>query len=318
VSLAATILRRLLPTATAAAFIVSTGLGATARQARSPEQELGYLLGSWNCLTTRADRSYFYETDTVVPVGSGRLVWVHGMARPNPNGEEPASEYSRPFYDYYVGYVDGQWKYIQISPSTQTYFVGTSRDLRTWHIDFPAEQAGYQYRGLSRDQFRIVYPNLTQVCTRQSPAVVPQPEPKLVCYTHRADGATVGDQVLSIGIIATPKPTSGGTRGAQPATYPWWRGVAMRGSLEAPGAIIYEYNMFVVHDQRIAVIINGSNGKYAIASSPLAESLNDTSWTVVYPKVENGFTFTQVFPDPGIPTSFTINFQDGYQTCSLP
>lgn len=279
--------------------------------------------GTYSCLTTRsiltagANHGWFAEQDTIARIGAGSYGWwYHGTARPEPGDTSP-------FYDYYLGYVKGRWIYVQIDPFHGSYFVATPAGDRTgigsligsWQIMFPAEQGTYVY-SQRPNSFTIRYPDLTQVCTKLSSATPPPPLPSMHCVVHKTDGSGAPDELLSIATIAPPATPSPAAQA--PPLYPWWQGVARYGTdIADPGPTVYEYNMFVIHSQRIAVIINGSNGSYAIATSRLAFNLDDTSWTVVYPEVRNGFTFTNVAPERGLPTSLTINFHDGYQACSV-
>lgn len=294
---------------TAAVALSASALFLTAARETGEPRGIGlaFLVGTWNCTTTQANRKYFDETDTIAPVGSGQY-WVHGTARPR-------SAPGEPFYDYYIGRVNGTWLYIQIDPSHRTYFVGTSRDGRKWSITFPAEEGTYTYapfHGATGRAFKISYPSLTQVCTWQSPAPPAFSVQGLHCQAHMADGSVAADEDLSLSQIATPAPPAAPPGVVPEPRYPWWQGIATDGG----GRSIYEYNFFVVHSQRISVLINGMNGAYAIATSRLAPTLNGTSWVVVYPKVEDGFTFTDVEPLNDVPRSFTINFKDGYESCA--
>jgi hypothetical protein len=264
--------------------------GAVSRRAQAKQ-----LLGTLQCQTTRANRSWFSETDTIDSIGR----WLHGTARPID------AQHAKPFYDYYLAYVRKahSWIYIQIDPVDGTYFVGTSPggphgslNNSVWRIVFPAEQNGYTFTE-SAQRFQIAYSDLTQVCTMVSTATPALPAPTLRCDTYKADGSSVPVEYLSI---------------SEPAgNVPWWQGIAT----DAGGRVVYEYNIFTIRLQRISVLINGVTGSYAIATSRLAPNLNDTSWTVVYPTVEDGFTFSDVRPLNALPQRMTINFKDGYQRC---
>jgi hypothetical protein len=284
---------RLLSLVTLCILIASSqtiGRGAT------PRSQENDLLGTLTCQTTRANGAPFAEHDTIESIGR----WLHGTARPLDQGQR------EPYYDYYLRYDRAArlWIYIQLDPSHGTYFVGTSpggahRSLNgsTWSIVFPAEPAQYRFTE-SPQGFEIAYHDLTQVCTKESAALPAMLAPTLDCTTYKADGTAAPEERLSI---------------AQPeGRLPWWQGVAT----DSSGRVIYEYNIFTAGLQRVSILINAATGTYSIATSRLQRDLNDTSWTVIYPQPENGFTFTGVTYQGTVPTSFTINFSDGYQRCA--
>lgn len=270
----------------------STAIGRSA----PPRLQENALLGTLTCQTTRANGAPFAERDTIESIGR----WLHGTARPLAPGQR------EPFYDYYLRYDRAArlWIYIQVDPAHGTYFVGTSPgaahgalDGSMWSIVYPAEPAHYTFRE-STQGFQIAYHNLTQVCTKESSALPAMPTPTLSCATYKADGTAAPPERLSI---------------AQPdGSLPWWQGVGT----DTSGRVVYEYNIFNAGLQRISILVNGVTGAYTIATSRLQRDLNDTSWTVVYPQPENGFTFTNVTYQGSIPTSFTLNFSDGYQRCA--
>ncbi|HUA08137.1 MAG TPA: hypothetical protein VMA98_02615 [Candidatus Acidoferrales bacterium] len=276
-------------------------------------------------------RSVFYERDTIVPMGNG---WFHGMARPTPSPsastpapkptDEPAA-----YYDYYIYFPnpaqkDGtrQYVYIQVAPSTNksegSFFVGTSpggsggMNGSWWSVVYPLSGESYHYTeyrpspGAPVQQFTITYKDLTQVCTRTALALPPQPTPQLACSTTiLSDVPTQSfDSYMSITPIRTAN---------------WWQGLVT--DSRAPGGkILYGFDIFTIGTRRFAVVINVARGTYAIATSHLQQDLRDTGWTIVYPKLEAGFTFNDVvYPEGGkLPVAFKIVFKDGFQQCAVP
>ncbi len=272
---------------TVIALMLAAGSPGTRASAATPQGAQR----TWHCLTTPANGGTFEEQDTWEY--SGR--WVHGTARPV-NGA------NSPNYDYYLGQVGSERIYIEIDPRSGVFFVGVSHDRSLngshWNIVFPSEQGSYTFT-LSRNQFRIKYADLTQSCDETTPTVAAPPTPTLRCTTYGSDGSPIGaDEYLSI----TRMPGY------------WWQGVAL--DQPAGGRVIYEYNIFIIGSERVSVEVNEVTGAYAIATSH-SPTLNDSVWTVVYPGVENGFTFKNVSPALGVlPQAFTLVFADGYQQCA--
>lgn len=272
-------------------------LAAPAGAAPHAAPALRSLISTWSCETTQANGVQEHAVDTIEQMGH----WLHGTERPaDPGAREP-------FYDYYLGYVGGQWVYIQVFPSHGSYFVGTSNagphglDGSHWNVVFPSAGGSYSFRE-TPTQLTITFANLTQVCTRSDVPAPAPPAPTLACQTW-----TTGDALRQTAPVDS-------YLSIVPLGAHWWQGVAT----DAPsnGRVVYEYNVFNAGLERIAIAVNGANGSYEVATSRLAPTLNDTVWTVIYPRLEHGFTFRDVTPDNALPRSFTLVFADGYQRCS--
>ncbi len=263
-----------------------------AANAGTHASQAAQLASSWSCEITQANGARYLEHDMVNSIGK----WVHGTARSFDGS-------ARPFYDYYLGYVNSQWTYIQIDPADGSYFIGTSAaapnalDGSHWNIVYPAGGGQYTVHS-SAQQFSIRYADLTQVCNKTSEEVTPPPAPTMQCKTWRTGQSDPLNSYLSVAALGPN----------------WWQGVAM--DSPAGGNVIYEYNIFSVDAQRISIEINAGTGAYAVATSHSLPTLDSTVWTVVYPTVENGFTFKDVSPKTGPPQSFTVIFADGHQTCT--
>lgn len=300
-------------------LIIASFLGLMTSDAGSatPGPTGGALLSAWSCETTSevplfttgsaanaspiALPNPLPEQDTMERIG----LWLHGTARPSGANEVP-------FYDYYLGYdaANKRSVYIEIDPLEGKYFVGTSAtrfDIRhfsslnrsTWTIDYPSSQGAYSFDE-TRTQFTIGFTNLTQVCTREAfvPAAA-EPGVSLTCTTQ-----TTGDL------------PSGGASNTVTITrmrshQPWWQGVGR----DSSGNVIYEYNIFTIRGEWIAVAVNATTGAYFIATSYKAPNVGDTTWTVVYPALEDGFSFAHVAFSGSTPTAFQLVFADGIQSC---
>jgi hypothetical protein len=102
----------------------------------------------------------------------------------------------------------------------------------------------------------------------------------------------------------------------------WWQGVATEPNPDPTSGqkkVIYEYNIFLSHGERVAIEVNDITGAYIIATTQ-SRNWNDSVWTVVYPTLENGFTFTHIsqdqeFPQGDLLKGFELLFKDGYQIC---
>lgn len=302
--------------------------------------------GTWNCETTQvawhapnnAQSNWtLRETDTIEALGT---IWNHGTARP-PGAPVPmyvapsdANQSSTvPFYDYYIGYSKTGQVYIQIgvnpTDSSMTYFVGTSSaplgqlNGSQWNIVYPVGQdRGYQFSATfteSQGQFTISYPDLTQVCTQKRPILSPAPPAALAteslsttCRVWKTGATNPTTEDLRITTMAKDRNGRG---------Y-WWQGVATEPSPDPTSGqrrVIYEFNIFLSHGERVAVEINDVTGAYIIATTQ-SQNWNDSVWTVVYPKLENGFTFTHISSDQAFPLGdlskgFELLFKDGYQIC---
>jgi hypothetical protein len=293
------------------AIIIAVGVSVTsagaARGAAAPGTDPGQMQGTWDCETTTTQPNatadlHEHERDTIEFIGVAPGMWLHGTARSKDNTSDP-----NPDYDYYLRYDKDSklWTYIQIDPKNGKYFVGTSPagwkalNGSRWTIVYPTGEGNYTFTE-SPLQFSIAYADLTQVCNKISSSVPAAPAaPILNCQTWRTGQSDPTDEYLSI----------------SPMAKNWWQGVA-----KGPDhrSVIYEYNIFSTQTQRISIEINATTGSYAIATSRISPDLNDSIWTVVYPTVESGFTFTDVSPERAVPQAFTIVFADGYQTCTTP
>jgi hypothetical protein len=286
--------------ATIIALGISIASEGTAGVAAAPAAGAAQLQSTWSCETTQANGTIERESDTIELIGK----WLHGTAR-RADGTR-----GQPFYDYYLGYVHSQWVYIQIDPSSGTpFFVGTShagpRALNGshWSIVYPAGGGNYTVTETAQ-RFTIAYADLTQVCNKTSPAVPGPPVPTLKCDIRRTGQSPPTGQTAPTEEYLSLSPLEPN----------WWQGVAV--DSPSGGHVIYEYNIFTIHSERISIEINAATGSYTIATSRPARSLNNTTWTVVYPTVENGFTFRDVSPEGALPQQFTTVFADGYQTCA--
>jgi hypothetical protein len=260
------------------------------------------LLGPWDCETTMANGSHYRQTDSIESIGQ----WLHGTARPQPG-------YQQPYYDYYITHEPSGWVYIQIDPfhsdpsktdpEAGTYFVGTSKDGAGWNIVYPAGQGSYTFTN-SANQFKIAYGDLTEVCNRSNASVAKPPVLTLKCDTSQTGQNASAENYLTVSRV-------------DPS---WWKGVKswwQGAGIDSPtgGNASYEYNFFPISGQWVSVAINGSTGDYFIARSYKSRTLNNTTWTVIYPSVAPGFTFEDVYPENALPQGFSIVFSDGYQTC---
>jgi hypothetical protein len=264
---------------------------------------LAQLAGPWDCETTMASGVHFKQSDTIEAIGQ----WVHGTARPADGGAQA------PFYDFYIGHVNSQWVYIQIDPfhidpsksdrAQGSYFVGTSKDGANWSIVYPAGEGHYTFAG-SPNQFTIGYSDLTQVCNRSSIAMAKPPALRLKCDTWQTGQSAAAENYVTVSKV-------------DPAWWTgvksWWQGTGTDGPSD--GNASYEYNFFPIGGQWVSVAINGSTGDYFIARSYQSRTLNNTTWTIIYPSFEPGFTFEDVAPENAVPQRFSIVFSDGYQTC---
>jgi len=297
----------------ASALVLSLNLAALPSRAETiayalpPQAE--QLVGTWDCETTKANGEHYRETDTIESIG----LWLHGTARP------PAQSTSRePYYDYYIGHTSPQWTYIQIDPfeidpakpgrSQGNYLVGTSADGLDWSIAFPAAGGHYTFAGF-QDRFNITFTDLSEVCNRMTtpPPRTSPPALRLKCDSSQTGEAPSAENYVSISRV-------------DPAWWTgeksWWQGAGTL-SRTAPD-VSYEYNFFPISGQWVSVAINGSTGDYLIAKSYTSRTLDNTTWTVIYPSARPGFTFEDVFPRNAVPQNFSIVFADGYQTCCPP
>jgi hypothetical protein len=274
------------------------GVAAPPATAASLLQPAGGAPTRWTCATTQASGLKFFEYDTIERIG----VWSHGTAR-----SVTGSADVPPYYDYYFGYADSHWVYIQIDPIRGTYFVaaseGNSLDGR-WSIVYPAEQSNYKFT-IDPSTFTIRYPDLTQVCRKSGTGTMDRPAPTLTCTTGETGSWLLEKSALSTEYLSIAQKGKPGTR--------WWQGVAT----DAPsgGKVIYEYNIFTIGSHRVSVLVN-SSGAYAVATSYALDNLDNSVWMVAYPTVESGFAFTGVSPQNALPTQFTVIFKDGYQECA--
>jgi hypothetical protein len=263
------------------------------------------LVGSWNCQTTRAGGLVEAEQDRIEPIGNG--LWLHGTAR-------SATGAGEPFYDFYVGYADARWVFIQIYPAAKFYFVGISDSAAlspsSWQIVYPTRQDQYQFR-LTPDSFTISYPDLTQFCQRAStdPGMTPpSTRSTLSCSSWYWGNGHSGAVPLTESLTIS-RPQDG---------VAWWQGVARNAST---GEVVYAYNLFDLPGKRISVLVNATSGAYAVADGSPSKDLNGSVWMVAYPRVQSGFAFNGVgySTTPGqqdLPTALTLIFKDGYQRCS--
>ena len=257
--------------------------------------------GLWRCETTQSDGRHLWETDQIEALSSR---WLHGRARPDPSKSEP-------YYDYYLGYVDKHWVYIQIVPANKAYFVALSDGptlAGKWSIVYPSRLTGYTiYPKI--DSFIIDYPDLQQFCQKAPHAVVtPTPVPvTLTCNTWYSGNGDI-EAFGPIETLTESKPQN---------KVAWWQGVAS----DEHGKI-YAYNVFDTGLQRVSILVNASTGKYAVATSYATPNLNSSVWIVRYPVVETGFAFNYVKyitdnPEQyDLPSSFTLIFRDGFQRCA--
>ncbi len=286
--------KHILSTIFIAAAVCTLAPGRASAVPRAPvhaaRAQAAALLSTWNCETTQANGTVHEETDTIEPMGH----WLRGMARDG----------TGPLYDYYLGYAHGHWIYIQVSALQGSYFVGTSTggphgalNGSRWRVVFPQGRDAYSFSE-TPTQFTIDFVGLRQVCNKIAQPPAPPPPPTLQCSTRATGSATAFESYASI----------------VPLGPHWWQGVGS----EAPGGgrAIYAYDIFNAGLRRVAVAVNGSTGDYAIATSYLAPTLDNTVWTVVYPTEERGFSFRNVWPNNALPQRFTLVFADGYQTCS--
>ncbi|HTU68948.1 MAG TPA: hypothetical protein VMF11_01390 [Candidatus Baltobacteraceae bacterium] len=276
--------------------------------------------GTWDCETTQPNPAPnlprdLHETDHIEYIGK----WLHGTARSSTAGSPD------PYYDYYLAHLGSRWVYIQVSvdpanPSLMNYFVGTSHDaqLRSshWRIVYPAETGEYQVAEVLGQstvrQFSIKYADLTQVCANSGSYLPPAPAATLKCTTTRLEPGDAGAASFP-SYLSITKMAADITANAKVPTY-WWQGVATNSP--SGGRIIYEYNIFSIQGRFYSIEINGDTGSYAIAESTAAQDLANTSWTVVYPQLENGFTFGSVtYGADALPQAFDLYFADGYQHC---
>jgi hypothetical protein len=289
--------------------------------------------GTWSCETTQANAPSnaqetwtLRETDTIEALST---IWNHGTARPPgapvpmyvapSDANQPATA---PFYDYYLGYSKNGQVYIQIgvnpTDTSMTYFVGTSSAARgqlngsQWNIVYPiGEERGYK--------FSATFPDLTQVCTQKRPTLPPPPPSpsasesfSTTCRVWRTGESDPTTEDLRITTMAKYKNGQG---------Y-WWQGVATEPNPDPTSGqkkVIYEYNIFLSHGERVAIEVNDITGAYIIATTQ-SRNWNDSVWTVVYPTLENGFTFTHIsqdqeFPQGDLLKGFELLFKDGYQIC---
>jgi len=269
----------------------------------APPPALAQLVGPWDCETTMASGAHFKQSETIEAIGQ----WVHGSARPAADGS------LQPFYDFYIGYVNSQWVYIQIdpfhidpsksNPSQGTYFVGASKDGANWSIVYPGGEGHYTFAG-SANQFTIGYADLTQVCNRSSTALEKPQVLTLKCDTWETGQTASAENYLTVSKV-DPSWWTG--------VKSWWQGAGT--DTLSGGNKSYEYNFFPIGGQWVSVAINGSTGDYFIARSYQSRTLNNTTWTVIYPSFEPGFTFEDVMPENAVPQRFSLVFTDGYQTC---
>lgn len=305
------------------------------------------ILGIWNCETTQSialevpkgtqGNWPLRETDFIEALST---IWNHGTARPLgvpmqmyvvPSDASHAT--ATPFYDYYLGYANNQQVYIQVgvnpTDGSMSYFVGTSSAPQgqlngsQWNIIYPVgEEKGYKFTASlteSQEQFTISYPDLTHVCTQERGTLPPtSPSPSLsesfdsTCRVWKTAESDPTTEDLRITTMAKDK---------NGRSY-WWQGVATEPSPDpATGQkrTIYQYNIFWTREQGVAIAINDLTGAYSIATTN-SQSWNDSVWTVVYPKLENGFTLTQISPTQESPQGdlskgFEMLFKDGYQIC---
>lgn len=309
----------------ASVLIVAASVGLLTSGAQSapaiPGPTGGEWLSSWNCETTSETPLYapmpsattaaaptplpnpLPERDTMERLG----LWVHGIARPT--GSDPV-----PFYDYYIGYDRARQRsiYIEIDPFEGKYFVGTSpvrfddhafRSINhsTWSIEYPSPQGSYTFDE-TRTQFSIGFTNLTRVCTRApEQAAEATPGLQMACSTQTTSN------VLDGGVANTL------TIARMQSNEAWWQGVGK----DAAGNVIYEYNIFTVAGQWVAVAVNATTGAYFIAQSWKSPNVGDTTWTIVYPTLMDGFSFAHVAFHGTLPTAFDLIFADGIQHCQI-
>jgi len=271
----------------------------------------------WECVTTQATGLNFWEYDTFERIGSR---WLHGTVRP----VQPATS---PYYDFYVGYTNSHWVYVQIQPSLQIYFVALS-DGNTldgdWKIVYPWKLTGYSVKTFPNARslptsLIIGYPDLTQVCGQVAEAPPSNASaaltaaPALRCSTwYASNGLPTSPKSSQLETLTISKP--------QPNT-PWWQGVAK----DNAGNVVYTYNVFSVGTEnqakRVSILVNPTSGVYVIADSYALHDLRNSAWIVRYPTVEPGFAFKdaryeRTAPDQAdLPSAFTLVFKDGYQKC---
>jgi hypothetical protein len=340
--------KNILTLAAMIALGVCVAFSGTAAGGAADEPEADHpIQGTWNCDTTQSNAGDakpnalvnwpLQETDTIEALSP---TWNHGMARARvapvatyvvpSDANQPATT---PFYDYYLGYVKTGAIYIQVgvSPtdSSMTYFVGTTPSGKShlngshWNIVYPiGEERGYDFTASFtklQGRFGISYPNLTQVCTQDYPTPPPTPPApppsgslNTTCHVVKTGDNYSTTEDLRITIMAKDK---------NDQAY-WWQGVATERNPDrtsGPPRVIYEYNIFRSHGERIAIEINDITGSYFIATTK-SENWNNSVWTVVYPELKNGFTFTNVSSDSMYPLGdlskgFDVVFKDGYQRC---
>jgi hypothetical protein len=295
------------------AFVGATGSGTSSGTQQSPTPSP--LIGTWDCQTTQPSQPqdwHLQEQDKIEMIGT----WQHGTARPKDDANA-----SDPNYDYYFAKLNATtWVYIQVgvsqpdsqpsggakprstpTPLPMTYFVGTSKDGRTWKIVYPVDGGSYTYTPSSTGiphEFTIKRADLTQVCDRAGDYVPAISTPNMTCDNTVGNAKTT--QYLTVSKLGTY----------------WWQGVA---TSQSSRNIIYEYNIISIEGQFISIETNAVTGAYAIAVSNQSQDLNNTNWTEVYPEVKNAFTFRNVSYDKDhLPTAFTVVFADGYQSCVTP
>ncbi len=278
--------------------IVAASTGISAAQSRAAQ-----LISMWNCETTGVNGQVFGEQDSVEPLGSH---WLHGTARPQP-GTAPAPGQPAE-YDYYVGpdETGSGSVYIQVNPleGKGTFFVGTSPASPNglsgsqWSVNFPVAGGAYEFNETAT-QFTITYANLMQVCNKSAARLPSLPQPTLSCDTMRTADISSGSgypTALSIRRLGNN----------------WWQGVGTNSAHQ----VVYEYNIFTVSGEWVAVAINAFTDSYFIATSYASPNLGNTTWTVVYPRLEDGFTFANVVFKDALPQAFDLIFADGEQRCT--
>jgi hypothetical protein len=284
------------------AIVACCMMAAPAKATDLPPQAAS-LVAQWSCETTTASGVHYHEIDDIHQVGQ----WLHGTAR------APMSDGRVPYYDFYIGHTAAGWVYIEIDPfhiasangrTVQgSYFVGTSHDGIDWSIVYPSGQGHYRFSE-APDRFTIAYTDLTQVCSKIPDQVAETPlVPALQCDTVETAAATRSKNYLTVRRFH-PQWWTGEKS--------WWQGTGV--DTTTGGREIYEYNFFPIDDDWISVAVNAS-GDYLIAKSYTSHTLDNTTWTILYPNAGPGFTFEDVAPIDGIPQNFSLVFADGYQTC---
>ncbi len=301
--------------------VLFAGLAAVAGGAAGRHPMGVPLAPAYSCTTTAANEGAgttqsLHETDVFEHFGR----WYHAVARPDPGQSEP-------FYDYYIGYVGKPpvWTYIQVSP--QNTFVATAPSLTSeWHIQFPAGEDNWRVTGDFANPapyvkwMRISHPDLTQECNA-TPLPAATPPWSIVLPAPDVTGSWTCKTALT-GEDANPEYLSitQMMRLAMPATklpvQNWWQGRATTTPGGGSSSTIYEFNLFYTPAQRVMVEVDAS-GSYTIATSALtlSPSIFPSTWTVIYPMVENGYTFEPV-PQSELGNWFELIFADGYQDCT--